>query len=475
MDNLEKEFSKASIENAFERGEAIKSINRKLSQDQVDILKNEIKQLDQAGRDAVARFEEEISAARLAASGKRGNQRDVASRELDRAESRGILAIEIDSLNRQLPIYKQLLDAKLITDEEYFKIAKALNEKTLALGEQAAETIKNTAANIKSVGQLLQQGLRNLFNVEEGSVLDSAIGQAITQSYDLARNAMNSYYDAELQRIQQSKAANIQRLDLEKQQLLSRAQSREEEIAIEQQFQAKKEEEERKAGERIKKVKKAEAKVALASELANIAVAAAQNPLNGITLGAAGIAMYALLSGLALGRYALRVNEINRAQFEQGGQVPTDTGGKITGPSHAAGGVPFNYEAEGGELAIIRTKNAPQGRRYSITGTHTEIASALNKLGGGRDFYTGAKVSRFEYGGRLGENLQPPVFAPFTSTATQGQSNEKIDKFMEVLGKQSEAIIAISNRVNNLKVYQVTSEMSGALKSHQTMNEVGKI
>jgi len=473
MDALEAQYSRQSVEKAFERAEAIKTINRNLSKDQVESLQSQLQKIQQDGRDAIARFQEQISAARLELSGKTGRERRRAEADLNQAETRGILGIEVESLNKQLPIYKELVDAKVKTDEEYLLLAKDLNDKAAQLNDTTVAKVDETVGRIRSLGDQLRQGLKNLFNFQEGSLEDGLLGDAISQSYDLARGAMNAYYDAEIQRIQQSKEANLERLDLERNQLLARAQSRDEELAIDKEYQAKKEEEERRAGERIKKVRKAEAKVALATELANIAVAAAQNPLNGITLGAAGIAMYGILAGLAVGRYALRVNEINRAEFEYGGQVPTETGGKITGPSHSAGGVPFNYEAEGGELAIVRTKNAGQGR-YTISGTHTQIASALNKLGGGRDFFSGAKVARFEYGGSLGESLQAPVFTPAGSTAP-GAIGQTLDMFGELLQRIDQSNAAVNQRIDRLEVVQVTSTVTSAQKKAAIQSEIGTL
>jgi hypothetical protein len=186
--------------------------------------------------------------------------------------------------------------------------------------------------------------------------------------------------------------------------------------------------------------------------------------------------MYGLLAALAIGRYAMRVNDINKTQFEYGGNVPTDTGGKITGPSHSAGGVPFNYEAEGGELAIIRTKGAPSNKKYSISGTHTQIASALNQLGGGKMFMPGAKLSKFEYGGSLGESLQAPVFTPSSNvgltTGGNDQLNETMGAFFQKLDENN---AAINSRIDRLKVYQVTSSVTSAQKKQVIQDEIGTL
>jgi hypothetical protein len=479
MDAIEKDFNKASIENSFERAEAIKAINRQLTKDQVDQLKNDVKVLEQEGETAVAKFQEKISQARLALSNQKpgkgkANDKVKAGNELDRAENRGVLAIEVENLQKLLPKYKTLLDQKLITDEEYYRFLTKLNDKAAELNNAAVQNIETNTGKIRSIGDLIRSGAGKLFGFENGSEGAVLFNQIVTESFDLAKSAMNSYFDAEIERINQSKQAQIERLDLEKNQLLARAQSRDEEISIEQQFQSKKAIQEQKAGERIKKIKKAEAKIALAVELGNLAVSAAQNPLNGVSFGAAGIAMYALLAGLAIGRYAMRVNDINKTQFEYGGQVPTETGGKITGPSHAAGGVPFNYEAEGNELAIIRTKNAPAGKKYSISGTHTQIASALNQLGGGKGFMPGASLSKFEYGGSLGESLQAPVFTPASNTLPISDAGS-INQVLDLLTEQAKATQAVNARIDRFQVYQVTSSVTSAQRKEVIQDEIGTL
>lgn len=470
MDEIETSFKKASVENAFDRAESIRSINRQLSQDQVDQLKNDVKVLEQEGKTALAKFQQQISEARLKLSSSGdGKGKEKAGNELDKAETRGVLGIEVENLQKLLPKYKTLLDQKLITDEQYFLYLKELNDKANQLNESIVASVENGTARIQNLGQLIQSSLRGLFKTEGGSELDNLIGQTVTQSFDLARDAMNSYFDAERQRIEESKNANLGRLELQKNQLLARAQSRDEELSIEKQFEAKKQAENLKAFEENKKIQRAQAKINLASQLSNLAVIAfSPNPLNIATLGTAGAILYAVQAAIAIANYAKNIGSINSAKFEKGGMVPTSTGGKIEGPSHAGGGVPFNYEAEGGELAIIRTKNAPSNKKYSITGTHSQIASKLNQLGGGKMFMPGAKYSNFEYGGGLGESLQAPIFTPasnsFEGINQAGQTVEIMEAFFQ---KIDESNTAVNRRIDNIKVHQVTHEVESAIKTSQ--------
>jgi len=115
------------------------------------------------------------------------------------------------------------------------------------------------------------------------------------------------------------------------------------------------------------------AKISLLQELGGIAVQAAANPTNSVTFGAAGISQYAILSGLALGRYALNVETIKAQKFAKGGL--------ISGKSHAQGGEKFSSggrisELEGGEAVINRRSTAMFGGALS----------AMNVAGGGNSF-----------------------------------------------------------------------------------------
>tara|TARA_R110000796_G_scaffold95104_4_gene200186 strand:- start:6780 stop:9758 length:2979 start_codon:yes stop_codon:yes gene_type:complete len=115
------------------------------------------------------------------------------------------------------------------------------------------------------------------------------------------------------------------------------------------------------------------AKISLIQELGNIAIMAAANPTNAITFGAAGISQYAILAGLALGRYAMNVDTIKSQKFAKGGMV--------YGNSHAQGGEKFAVggrvaELEGGEAVINKKSTAMFGGALS----------AMNVAGGGNSF-----------------------------------------------------------------------------------------
>ena len=115
------------------------------------------------------------------------------------------------------------------------------------------------------------------------------------------------------------------------------------------------------------------AKIQLRQELSNIAVAAAANPGNPFTFGAAGAAQYTIQAALAIARHVSNVSAIEAQKFAKGGMV--------LGNSHAQGGEKFSVggrvvELEGGEAVINKRSTAMFGGALS----------AMNVAGGGTSF-----------------------------------------------------------------------------------------
>jgi hypothetical protein len=397
--------------------------------------------------------------------------------DLTKAEEIDLLRVQLDVLNRQLAEKKKLYDQGLISEKEYLDALEAARAKANELSEKGfnqgvVEKAKKTFSDLKSA---IQVGLRDIFNIRSGSKNDEALGNILAQSYDLAKSALNDYYDAERTRIQDSLDLQLQRLDIEKEQRLSFAQSAAERDSIEKQYAAKQKAAQAKAGEELKRTKKAEARIALATELANIWASVYQlGPIAGPIAGV-------VLSGLALGRFALRIGEINREKFEQGGPVPTK-GGEFGGKSHSDGGTPFffqgqGFEAEAKELAIIRTKNAPSKAVYNLSGTQRQIASALNRIGGGIDFASGARVSRmFDYGGSLGTSLSAPVYTPSLSSGSAIADNRQFIEEMRGLRADMASLAAEqSSRIDRLQVQVVSKEVTRAQNRDIKKSSIGTL
>lgn len=234
-------------------------------------------------------------------------------------------------------------------------------------------------------------------------------------------------------------------LATDKEKRLAAAQSAAERQAIEEEFAQK-----QTALERQRNIQRQEA----ARKQAGIefGIATMKALVAGLEQG--GIPGALLTEAFALGQYLLALKNINSQQFEDGGQVPTTTGGDITGPSHAAGGVPFGFEAEGGEMAIINKNSTMDKGTYSLTGTPRQIASAINEIGGGIRFAPGAKTMKFEYGGMLGNNLNAPMLGNrYTSSSSMGVDSSLANDMLK-------AIMSQNNRIDNLQVILDTRALS---------------
>lgn len=392
-----------------------------------------------------------------------------------------------------------------ITEQEYLKFKNALDKAKLDLKE-AIKSIKEDLSNLQSIQDLLRVSLIKVFNFnpKEGDNADAILkkiqlmkllAETVSQSFDLAKQSLDDYFEAEKNRIEASKEANIRRLELEFEQRQARAQSQEEEDSLNRQLLAAKREEEKKAFEANKKIQIEQAKINFAIELANLAViASSPGPANILTLGIAGAVLYAIQSAIAFARYQSTVNRIQSSQFTgayglsigEGSDNETIRGGIVKGQPHSRGGNKFLFkgrifEDEVDELNIIRTKNADPNKVYNVTGTQKQIASFLNEAGGGIKFAHGAIGKRmFDKGGNLivdswaegGSilNLQAPINpASFLSNSSNPQIENSIKEVIgavNTLGnqilEQSFQIKSVSDqtnrRIDRLKVENVVTE-----------------
>ncbi|MFB6453719.1 phage tail tape measure protein [Chitinophaga sp. Hz27] len=451
MDKLEQELSIDSKKTAEDRGIALQQIQLDINKDQLANEKAAIADLHATAEKGIAEYKANLAKIRtdiLSDPSLSFSQKTKLVNKIDKTENVGILAREVADLKTQLPIYQKLLTEKKITETEYYQFLEKIHEKQAALYNAQEDA---AAINIKSTTDLLKDGLMQGLGIS--SEYAGIVGKALAESMNLAQDAMNGYFDAERARIEESKQLLLDRLEIEKNQAKARAQTVAQQQRIDDAYALKKKQAEQKAGEELKKSKKSEAKIALATELANIWATAYQlGPIAGPIAGAA-------FSLLALGRYALRLREIDSTKFEFGGRagdVPT-RGGRFGGNDHSRGGTPFwfrgrAYESEVNELAVIRTKNAPTGR-FTISGSQDQIASALNQIGGGVSFAPGAAVSTFAYGGNLGASLSAPSFAPLSSAVTVHHYSDNTE-MIKILQEQAKAIQAVNGRIDRLQVVQ---------------------
>lgn len=482
IDQLEKELKQNSINNVKETADEIRKTKEQILDDEKALTLAGLKDAQDAGEKSVAEFKAIISKLRLSITqnDKLSNTRKEQNfRRLDNEETIGILAREVASMKIQLPIYKRLLAEKKVTEIEYLRFLEEFNNKQTELANALTKGVEDGVKKIRGLRQLLQDGLSNLFNIddttEQGAALKDAIGTVLQETYALARDVMNDYFDSERDRINENLELQLDRIDMEKEQIIARAQSTDEIAAIEKKAEADKRKAQRDAGEQLKKSKRAEAKIAFAIEIANIAVQASQYPFP------ASLIIGAILSAIAAVRLATTLGRINREQFESGGQpgeVPKK-GGKFGGRPHKKGGTPFKfngreYEAEVGELAVIRTKNAPRGKKFTVTGDQMQIASFANKIGGGIDFKPGAKFTKFESGGFLGDSLTAPVIGQTNNVINTfgGITKDDLDEFREAIIERTDAT---DRRIDRLKVAVDSKEITTAQDKTAKRSSIGTL
>lgn len=478
IDKLEKLLAQQSLTNTKESADEIRKTREEIFKDQVALGRAALQDINTAGEKHRAELNinyQKLRQAILNNDKLTASQRQKALEKLDKLHNKTIISSELAQLQIEFEKIKQLYEAGLASEEEFLKKKAELEKKKTDLDEANIDlsAVGIVLPSEAETQKLLAERLAKSFGFKEQSAEAQLLGEIISQTYDLASEAMNSYFDAERDRINENLQLELERLDMLKQQVIDRAQSQEEIESIEKQFAARKRKAEIQAGEQLKKTKRAEAKIALATELANIAASAA-------SAGVFAPILFGILAGLALARHALRVAEINREKFKFGGEVkkkshaPTERGGQAKGRSHAQGGIPFNYEAEDQELFIINKKSAIDNKIRTITGTNKQIASKINELGGGVSFAKGAKQTKFAAGGVIGDVLQPPVLTN-ASNIINNVNGIDAEKFDELIGVVREHQQATDERFDRLEVHVDSRQISKAQNKNKKQSDIGTL
>jgi hypothetical protein len=174
--------------------------------------------------------------------------------------------------------------------------------------------------------------------ISEGSNLSITASQAIADSHteQLARQseaeieATQTAIDATNERIQSKESELQKEIERNEKGLNSNIARINAEIAAEKDKLAKEEKAQKAAFEQKKKRDKAAVLVNLGLELSALALAAAQNPLNGISLGAAGIAQLVASSAAAIIRSGLSIASIDAQNFAQGTEYVNGAGSETS-------------------------------------------------------------------------------------------------------------------------------------------------
>lgn len=492
-------YSKDTIEETSELITTLKNkndeINQSILKSKIDTLGADVNDIDRVKEQVENQNEINAAVERRSVLGDTRLNQQQKELELERINAQLSLNntnAELGAVISKIIRFEQEIQKRKLNNDELREYNNLLKDKAILEGQKAEGEIavRNATSKTKTLtlpgsgmSGLASGALKGIagqddkINIGGVDVTESA-GIAIAQGFDIAQQAMSNYFDLERQRIEESKQLAYSRIDLQREQQLRYAQSKSEEQAIDKEAAQKKKKADQEAGEKLKKIKKSEAKIALATELANIAVAAASNPANGVTFGAAGIAMYSILAALALGRYAMTIGNINKTQFGRGGKF--GLGGRLKGPSHSDNnGMPvinprtndIQAYLEGDE-GIINKRSMNDNTKYTVSGTPSQIASKINAIGGGVDWLGGASISKFKSGGIFNWNrTQPPIFnSQIRAFEEAGQSFEK-----------SERLDRIENNLEKLslegfkKVVLNPKDVTKFQKENQRQTEIGTL
>jgi hypothetical protein len=402
-DELEKQLGVKSLKNARENAQALLRIQEQLLSDLLAITDARLKEIDKvAGTvDDKIRIAASEKVTQILDSNKSDIQKAREIQALKNELAHDQLTIEVNRLKQETEAFKDGVRDKLKTEKDYYDALAVLKDKEAALEEQnvqrqltAWQRFVNALKDFRDGFAANVLGIKQYAKDAEGQAEKTADAVAETERNvnQVITEVFNNYFTNKKAQIDQQTTVAEKQLDVEKQQVEARAQSQAEITSIDKQYAVKKDEIQRAAGEQKKKL-----------ALKELAIDYAISVVKSLAQYGFPLALLPIAAETAL--YFVQRANIQKQQFAYGGKpgaVPL-RGGKFGGQPHSKGGTDFDfkgktYNAEIDELSVIRTRNAPKGKRYTITGTQSQIASAANVVGGGVDFAPGAKVEEHKKG-----------------------------------------------------------------------------
>lgn len=494
MNNLEKKYNQNIIESANERATEVLNIERQLNNNSYKLTEERFEKQKDLVNSATDNIVNEKNINTELAKQKVLLDTNLSTRQKENEINRIISVNELELADAELYRIQSLIKLyyiKLETDKLSVEQKKELNALLERESKLLSDTIeKSTQQNKIGFGKgkvsapsnsntqdLIKEQIFKSINLDEDAY-DSMIGNVISQSWDLATTAMNNYFNSEEARIQKSKELSYQRIDLEKEQKLAQAQSQAERDSIEKQATEKKKIADKEAAQQLKRTKKAEAKIALATELANIWSTVWQlGPIAGSTMGT-------ILTGLARVRYAMNVKSIDTAKYKRGGRLSKlfGLGGQLIGPSHTDGGIPAINPITGekvaefeGDEGIVNKNSMKDSNVYTVIGTPSQIVSRINGVGGGIEWMGGATIKKWEQGGYLGSQVRPPVFNSYYEPVTkQKWDNDNFER-MERLEKNLEKTYHTLEREISRKIILNPNEVTRYQYEHGKQTKIATL
>lgn len=474
VEALEKKYGQRSLDETKKRHDTLADLEKSYNKNNLEITVGTLEDIEKATEDAIVKIKLKYDKLReeILKSNKSSADKNNAISLVGKVENVEVGGVQQKGNNDSVEAARKLLEAGLITSKQFEEIyAKAIK------GQQDLNAaIEEGKTKLTTVKALIGGSLGKLFGFEEGSDAAKALGEIITQAFDVAGQAMNTYFDNEQQQIERSKQIAQQRLNIELNQAKSRAQSKAEEDSLDRQFAAKKEKANREAFEKDKKLKKQQLIINYAIQLANIAVAASANPLNALTFGAAGIAQYIIQAAIASVAFGINLNSINKSQYAGGGKVTKPTkvkNGRITETPN----IPTQPNGDN-IFATVRTNevilNEEQQRRLGGPAVFKSIGVPGFASGG----YTGDMSSFADL--KISDRLKPPINpSSFLNRNSQNSNPEEMRELKSMVAETTATILQVSKqtneRIDKIKVINVARETEKVNNDLKKASNIGTI
>ena len=311
-------------------------------------------------------------------------------------------------------------------------------------------------------------------NTTYGGAQYKLLGETINAAYNFAGQAMNTYFDTERIRIENSLKLAERQIDATKRVALGHAQSAAETDTIERRAEAQKLAAQKSAFEQNKKMQKAQAEISLATQLANIgAVAFTPNEENLVSGGIWGTIFYAVQAALAVGEYAMNVQKINSAQFATGGKIVGLSSGKITTTSN----IPARSNGDN-VLATVKTGEVilNESQQKALGGDATFASIGVPGFAGGG--YTGWKpLGNQDLGSILKAPINPASF--LLGNNNNNNSNQYVSKDIEemkaMIKENARQVSETAEHVKNIQVHVVSKQMTNQQRKDSIQASIGRL
>ena len=386
---------------------------------------------------------------------------DVSQTEKDKRRLQALYEYQKALTDTQKQYIETQYQNKNITIEQYKEQMNGLN-KTYASLEKFQSDIQNGNVKTGKNGKIKKTGkgkvsswLQNTLGLSEDNVQ-----QLKEQSIEFAQEIGQSIISIQTEISQRKLKLEQERIDAERDSelkslelrynkgLMSEKAYNKAVEATNAEADRKKEEAEREAFEREKRLKIMGVAIDTAAGIIKVWSEA------GLIGKPWAIAQTAFLTASGIAQTAVIASQ----QFAQGGIIPIGDGkngvsmGMLQGPSHSQGGIPLmvngqpvNAEVEGGEiLAVINKRSAAQ---------YLPLFSAINATNG----------VKFENGGVIGSGWSLPTPAPLPPSNGQMLASMRDD--LRTYYRQTERMIkATTERIDNIKVHVVEKDITKTQK-----------